>query len=147
MTIPAGFQPRALLPLQKGIAAIDPRTGNWTDYGFNLMSDFRNAINGVNKIIPCVATGTNLITLTPNPVSPPIERYNDYDIFSFVAANNSTAAVTATVVPLRGTLATVKVYKTNGAAQAGSGDVVAGSLYLAIFNDALDSGAGGLVLK
>jgi len=126
---------------------IDLATGNLSEHGLQVMSQYYNFIVGMNRITPCNATGTNVITLTPLAASPLIEGYKDYEIFSFVAANNSTGAVTATVVPKKGTLATVKVYVTGGSAQAGAGDVVANSLYLAIYNDALDSGAGGLVLK
>jgi hypothetical protein len=99
-------------------------------------------------VIPCEATGTNLITLTPLfPVAPLLDIYRSFDRFTFVAAVDSTGSVTATVVPQRGTLATLKVYKNGGATQAGAGDVLAGRLYDAIFNDALDAGVGGLVLK
>jgi hypothetical protein len=126
---------------------VDLQTGCWTEHGLQMLSQYYNFIVGMNRITPCNASGTNLITLTPLDATPLIEKYADYEIFSFVAANTSTGSVTATVVPKKGTLATIKVYKTNGAAQAGAGDVVAGSQYLAIYNDALDSGAGGLVVK
>jgi hypothetical protein len=85
--------------------------------------------------------------LTPLTAPPLIEKYVDYEIFAFVAANGSTGSVTMTVVPRKGTLATLKAYKTNGSAQAGNTDIVAGSLYFAIYNDALDSGSGGFVIK
>ena len=126
---------------------IDLATGNLSEHGLQVMSQYYNFIVGMNRITPCNATGTNVITLTPLAASPLIEGYKDYEIFSFVAANNSTGAVTATVVPKKGALATIKVYVSNGSAQAGAGDVVADSLYLAVYNDALDAGAGGLVIK
>lgn len=126
---------------------VDLQTGCLTEHGLQIMNQYYNFIVGMNRITPCNASGTNVITLAPLAASPLIEDYKDYEIFSFVAANTSSGSVTATVVPKKGALATIKVYKTNGAAQAGAGDVVAGSLYLAIYNDALDSGAGGLVIK
>lgn len=148
MTIPAEYQITPFPSLARGQPIVDPRTGVPTDYFLGLMQQWRERALGAARIIPCAASGTNLITLTPNyPVAPLIEGYRDYDVFAFVAANNSTGAVTATVVPAKGTLATLKVYIDGGATQAGSGDVDAGKLYLAIFNDALDAGAGGLVLK
>ena len=101
----------------------------------------------MNRLTPCNASGKNVITLTPLTASPLITGYVDYEIYSFVAAQTSDGSVTGTVVPESGSLATVKFYKTNGSAQAGAGDVVAGSLYLGIYNDALDSGNGGIVLK
>lgn len=126
---------------------VDPQTGNLSDHGLQLLNQYYNFIVGMNRLTPCNASGKNVITMTPLSSSPLITAYVDYEIYSFVAAQTSDGNVTGTVVPASGSLATVKVYKTNGATQAGSGDVVAGSLYMAIYNDALDSGAGGLVLK
>jgi hypothetical protein len=104
-------------------------------------------IVGMNRLTPCIATGTNVIALTPLAVSPRLQKYVDYEVFTFVAANSSTGAVTMTVIPKTGTLATLKAYKSSGASQAGSGDVVAGSVYLAIYVDSLNSGVGGFVIK
>ncbi len=112
-----------------------------------LMQKWREFVVGMNRITPCNASGTNVITLTPLDSSPLIEKYVDYEAYRFIAANSSTGSVTATIVPKTGTLATLKVYKTNGSAQAGNGDVVAGNLYDLIYADTLDSGAGGFVLK
>ncbi len=126
----------------------DPETGILSEHGVQLMNQWYNFIVGMNRLTPCNAsTTTNVITLTPLTASPLIEKYVDYEVFSFVADANSTGNVTGTVVPRKGILATVKFYKDNGATQAGNGDVVAGSLYLGVYNDALDSGAGGIVLK
>jgi hypothetical protein len=126
---------------------IDMTTGCLSEHGLQVMNQWYNFVVGMNRITPCNATGKNVITLTPLTASPLIEKYADYELFAFVAEQTSDASVTATVTPRKGTLDTIKVYKTNGSAQAASGDVVAGSLYLAIYNDALDSGAGGLVIK
>lgn len=113
----------------------------------------RGYVNGGGRIFACMATGTNVITLTPNGhgdedgVSPLLEGYRFGDGFLFWAQNTSTGSVTATVVPKTGVLTTIKVYKTNGSAQAGSGDVVANSGYIGYFFPHLDAGAGGLILK
>lgn len=104
-------------------------------------------INGMCRGIRCEATGTDLITLTPIEPTPLIEGYRDYDFFIAVALNTSAGAVTATVVPSFGTLATLKVYINGGSTQAGVGDIVAGRLYVFIYADHLDGSAGGLVAK
>lgn len=122
-------------------------TGALTEHGLQLLSKWHARMVGTSRLIPCEAAGKNLISLTPLSPSPTIEKYDAFDTFQFVAAITSDGSVTATVVPKSGTLDTLKVYKTNGAAQAGAGDVVAGSLYMAVYNDALDSAAGGFVLK
>ena len=126
---------------------VDVKTGCLSDHGLQLLNEWYNFIVGMNRLTPCNASGKNLITLTPLTASPLITGYVDYEIYSFVAAQTSDGSVTGTVVPASGTLATIKFYKTSGAAQAGAGDVVSGSLYLGIYNDALDSGAGGFVIK
>lgn len=137
-------------PINKPLGNIpvtDPKTGNFSDHGLQLFTQWYNFIVGMNRLTPCNASGSNVITLTPLAASPLISAYADYEIYSFVAAATSTGTVTATVVPETGTLATVKVFKTNGSAQATTGDIVSGSLYFAIYNDALDSGNGGFVVK
>lgn len=134
-------KPNGLFPF------IDLQTGCLSEHGLQLLSQYYNFMVGMNRLTPCNATGKNVISLTPLSASPLIEKYVDYEVFTFVAEQTSDASVTMTVVPRDGSLATVKAYKTSGSAQAGSGDIVAGSLYFAIFNDALDSGAGGLVIK
>jgi len=126
---------------------VDTTTGNLSDHGLQLLNQYYNFIVGMNRLTPCNASGTNIITLTPLTASPLIEKYQDFEVFTFVAAATSSGSVTMTVVPRKGTLATLKAYKTSGAAQAGAGDIVSGSLYFAIYNDALDSGAGGFVIK
>lgn len=130
-----------------GFPFIEPSTGCLTEHGLQLLNQYYNFMVGMNRLTPCNASGTNVITLTPLDASPLIEKYVDYEVFSFVAANTSTGDVTMTVVPRKGTLSTLKAYKTNGSAQATTNDVVAGLLYLAIYNDALDGGAGGFVIK
>lgn len=126
---------------------IDKDTGCLAEHGLQLLTQYYNFIVGMNRLTPCNASGTNVVSLTPLNVFPLIEKYVDYEVFTFVAANTSSGLVTMTVVPKSGTLATLKAYKTNGSAQATTNDIVAGSLYLAIYVDSLDSGAGAFVIK
>ena len=134
-------RPNGLFPF------IDLTTGCLTEHGLQLLSQYYNFMVGMNRITPCNASGTNIISLTPLAASPLIEKYVDYEVFSCVAANTTTGAVTMTVVPRDGTLSTLKAYVAAGATQANTGDIVAGSLYFAIYNDALDGNSGGFVLK
>jgi hypothetical protein len=134
-------RPNGLFPF------IDVKTGCLTEHGLQIFNQWYNFIVGMNRVTPCNATGTNVITLTPLTASPLIEAYKDYEIYAFVAANDATGAVTMTVVPRDGALATLKVYIDGGSTQAIAGDIIAGRFYFAIYSDALDLGAGGFVLK
>ena len=125
---------------------VDVKTGNLSEHGNQLLTAWYNFIVGMNRVTPCNATGTNVISLTPLTASPLIEAYRDYEIYGFVAENSSVVPVTATVTPRNGTLATLNVYKTDGT-QATLGDVLAGSFYLLIYVDSLDAANGGFVLK
>jgi len=146
MTIPVANQASPLRQLLD-LPIVFPGSGLPTPYFVQLLHQWREYLNAANRVIPCVAAGTNTITLTPNAAAPLIEKYVDYEIFPFVAENTSSGDVSATVVPAKGVLATLNVYKDNGANRASTNDVVAGSLYLAVFVDALNAGAGGFVLK
>jgi uncharacterized protein with NAD-binding domain and iron-sulfur cluster len=128
-------RPNGLFPV------IDLQTGCLTEHGLQLFTQYYNFMVGMNRITTCNASGTNVITMTL------IEKYVDYEVYSFVAANNSTGAVTMTVAPRDGSLSTLKAYITNGSAQAGNGDIVAGRHYEATYVDSLDSGAGGFVIR
>lgn len=147
-TIQAANQHESLTPIQRALAIVDPRTGIPTPYFVELLQEVQRFVNGESRVIPCNASGTNTITLTPLSISPLLgARYVSHEIFSFVAENDSTGPVDATVRPPKGTLPTIKVYVDGGATQADAGDVLAGRFYLGCFVDGLDSGSGGLVLK
>jgi len=148
MTIPAEAKATPL-PKPDGLAQfIEPQSGSLTSHGLQLLAAFRDYVNAGNRVIPCSAsTASNVITLTPNDATPFLEKYIDHEVFVFVADATSTGAVTMTVVPKTGTLSTLKAYVSGGSTQANAGDLVSGRLYLAIFNSALDSSAGGFVLK
>lgn len=95
-------------------------------------------IVGAQGAIPCVATGTNAITVTPitNYYLP--AAYANFQIVSFVAVANASGAVTIRL----GALAFVKLFMPSGI-QANSGDINLNGFYIAAFNGALDSGNGG----
>lgn len=94
-------------------------------------------------IVPCIATGTNDLLLTPRLHQEGAANLGDGMTWEFAAAATSTGAMTAVI----GALPAKKVYAANGAAQAAAGAVVINCIYLLIFNQALDAGNGGFVLK
>jgi hypothetical protein len=148
MSIPVDWVADALTPLNFNLPIVDPRTGLPTKQFVLTFEMLRTYVNGGSRVIPCSAVSTsNLITLTPNDASPKLTAYRDFDIFAFTADADSTGSVTATVVPETGSLPTLKVYKSDGASQAGAGDVVSGSTYLFVVADAYDTANGGFILK
>ena len=148
MTIPVSAAVPPVAPPDVGKQFVDTKTGNLTtSYGYQTIAAIVNFINGTNRIIPCNATGTNVITLTMLAASPVLKQYNDFDTFRAVAANTTTGLVTALVATPSGNLATINVYKSNGASQATAGDIAAGLLYDFTYVDGFNSGAGGFVLR
>lgn len=146
MTIPAKFQVPALLQPAQRTAFVDD-SEILTNNGWQTLAGMFNFINGTNRIIPCNASGTNIIALTMLQVSPLVQGYYDFDTYRAVAAATSTGLVTASVVTPQGALATIKVFKTSGSAQATTGDITSGLLYDFTYVDSLDAGAGGFVLR
>jgi hypothetical protein len=122
-------------------------SGLLTNNGWQTLQGMFGFINGTNRTVPCIASGTNVITLTMLDTSPLVQGYYDYDTFRAVAANTTTGTVTALVATPQGNLGTIKVFKANGAAQATTGDITSGLLYDFTFVDSLDSGNGGFVLR
>lgn len=107
----------------------------------SLDADF-NAL-GAMATIPCTASGTNTIALTPNSNTPTISAYTTMSpIFAFIAAGSNSGATTINVSGV----GAKTLYKTNGATAVGSGDIISGSLYLVNYNPALNASAGGFVL-
>ena len=154
MSIPFLAKPTPIDSPNISFPAVDPETGLYTPQELRRQNKLRNYVVGMGRIIPCLcASSSNLLTLTPNGSgaedgeSPLIEGYRFGDMFLFVADANSTGAVTATVVPKSGTLATIKVYINGGASQAGAGDVSADRVYLGVFAYNVDGGNGGLVIR
>lgn len=147
MTMPAAAQGAPIPALDRNVPLVNEGQTTPSLEAVLFFQKWREFIVGMNRITPCNASGTNVITLTPLDASPLIEKYVDYEAYRFIAANTSSGDVTATIMPRAGSLATLKVYKTNGSARASTGDVVAGNLYDLIYANTLDAGAGGFVLK
>src|SRR6185312_2141389 len=78
-------------------------------------------------VIPCTASGTNAITLTPIPsvFAPNVTSPQTNQQFSFSPVANSTGSVTITIGSFTGNL-----YLENGATQAGSGSLTLGVTYV-----------------
>lgn len=154
MTIPSAAQSRSILPPNQAVPLTE-KDGRLTSAGMAIFKQVQTLINGLTPTIACnAAFAANLYTLTPVSISPmpgnfvdEINYYLDYVAFAFVAPNTSTGAATATVVPKVGSLATLNVYKSNGAAATIAGDIVANSFYILYYVDSLNAGAGGFVLK
>lgn len=122
--------------------------GNMTTPTLQLLQSIVVLINGLTTTISCAATNVgNVYTLTPFNISPKFGGYLDYQGFAFVAPATSAGLVTATVVPPLGALATIKVFKTHGSAQATTNDIIINLFYVVYYVDSLDSGAGGLVIQ
>lgn len=147
MTIPASAQPTPIVAPSVGLQWVDER-GNLTNNARLALQQMHSFIVSMNRIVPCNAsTTTNVITLTLLNSQPQVDQYASYDTYGFVADVTSTGNVSALVVTANGTLATLKVYKTNGSTRASTGDVVKDSQYFATYVDSLDTGNGGLVLR
>lgn len=148
MTIPAESRPAPLPALQTGFSYADPKSGMLSPVAQQTHEKLRAYVSGAGRIIPVSATGTNVITLILNDASPNIQAYMFGDCFLFWAENTSSGSVTARLtLPDGSFLDTLKVFIDAGATQAGSGDIVANSLYVAFFVPILDSNAGGFVAK
>jgi len=134
--------------IPRGNTQFVDKDGMLTPEGLLLLEQYWRQIAAGFVTVPCVASGANLITLTPTLHREGARTYADHMVFAAVAAATSTDAVTAKVADAAGNaLATLKVYVDGGATQAGTGDVVADRLYFFVYAAALDGGAGGLVLK
>jgi hypothetical protein len=98
-------------------------------------------------VIPCTASGSNAITLTPiasvfspNVLNPP----NPNQLFSFVATATSTGAVTVSIAGVTGFL---NLYRMDAATQAASRDIQIKVTYVVSFGSALNSAAGGFQIQ
>ena len=118
-------------------------TGNVTPTGEELDGDL--AALGALTPIPCTASGTNAITLTPNANTPTVTAYAPYSQFTAIAAGtNGAGGVTAQV----GSLASLNVYKDVGSGPqplTGKEIVLNTKLWL-MYDPTLNSGAGGFHL-
>lgn len=148
-TIPNSAVPNPLAPHIPHLPLVG-EGGRPTAWATQQQQGVINHVNGTGRNIPAINTGGtgNAIALTLAGSGgagggPLLEKYAFGDVFSFVAAANSTGPVTATVNPQTGSLATLKVYKSNGAARADNGDIVSGQHYVLHYVPTIDQASGG----
>lgn len=122
---------------------VNPETGALTQYGLSFLQQLWRQVAPGFTVIPCTASGTDQITLTPDLHEEGAETYANGLIFVAAAAATSTAAVTARA----GELDYLPVYIGDGASQAGAGDVVLNRVLLWVYHSTLNGGNGGFVLK
>lgn len=106
----------------------------------NLDADF--AAVAPATVLPCTATGTNSITLTPVAATLTVSAYTDKDRYSFNAPATTTGSVTLQVQAL----GALGVYFNDGVTQLGSGDLTAAQYCDVAYQASLNSGGGGFVL-
>lgn len=110
------------------------------------LADFDTQFSAVAALgaIPCTASGTNTIALSPNVNTPTISSYPDLQpSFVWVQQASNTSAVTINV----NGVGARNAYKYNGSAPiATPNDLLAGQIYRATPLQALNGGAGGFVV-
>lgn len=123
------------------------KAGMLTSTGLSIMQQHHKTINGLTPVISCTCVNVgNVYTLTPFNVSPDVLNYYSYFGFAFVASATSTGTVSATVVPTTGSLPTLPVLKSHGAAAAGANDLTVNLFYIFYYVDTLNSGNGAFVV-
>jgi len=131
MTIQRAQGPRPPGAPNARLPVIDDN-GSFNSTGIGQQTDMLNYFIGTSRLIPCEETGTNVLALTMLSISPLIKQYNDYDTyqvccggdFNWISDGKRNKPIQGS--NSAGTFATLKVFKTNGAAQATTGDVVLG---------------------
>lgn len=100
---------------------------------------------GALAAIPCTASGTNTIALTPAANAPTVAAYGNYQPFSFIASATNTTAATAAV----GSLAALSIYTDTsvGPTLTAGGEIRAGNLVVLTYDSTLNTGAGGFHLS
>lgn len=148
MAIPSTAIPTPIVAPIFRIQWID-QNGYPTKNAQQFLQQLYSFVVSMSRIVPCNATmASNVITLTELNVAPLITQYADFDTYGFIAPATSTGLLTAKLILNGGsTLATLNIYKTNGSAQATTGDVTSGLQYFLTYVDSLNSGAGGFVLR
>jgi hypothetical protein len=91
--------------------------------------------------IPCTVSGTNTITMTPAANTPTITALAPYTQFSGVVNVSNTGATTINAAGL-GALSAYKDTPGGPVALAG-GEMIAGNAFTAMYDPALNGGAGG----
>lgn len=103
----------------------------------DLDSDLASLASSI--VLPCTASGTNVITITPVSQTLSVLSYSDKERYGFVAPATSTASVSLRV----GVLPIVPLYKADGVSQCGLGDINTDQYYDIVFLQALNGGGGG----
>lgn len=103
--------------------------------------DANFAALGVLVTLPCTATGTNAINLTPFVNTPTVSAYQNFLRFSFTAAAATTGAVTLQFAAL----AALPFYFPDGVTQISSGALTLGQYVEAAYSNLVNSGGGGFV--
>jgi hypothetical protein len=109
------------------------------------MSSLDTMFNQVGAMlqIPCTASGTNAISLSPNVNCPALTSYNELGGYRFVAVSTSTAPVTAQY----NGLGFLPVYHADGVSQVSTADIQIGQQYIFTFHQSLNGGAGGFYFE
>ena len=96
--------------------------------------------------ITCTVTGTNSLTLTPVNAAAPIAAYQQMMEFYGIAAATNTGATTVSVVGIAGSF---NVYKdtSSGPVLLTGGEIVQNCEFSLVFDQALNSNAGGFHLQ
>lgn len=147
MTIQDSAQPIPIVSPNPGLPFTDAK-GNLSNNARIALQQMHDFVVSMSRTIPCNAnTELNVITLTMLPSQPQVNQYASYDSYGFVADVTSSGDLTALVVTANGSLATLNVYKDNGATIASTGDVVKDCQYFLTYVDTLDTNAGAFVLR
>lgn len=122
-----------------------PQLQNLTTVAASVLDNNWLAV-GRNALIPCTISGTNAITMTPTPSSttPSILAYANYMTLVGVAGGANTTSVTIAT----GALAALNAYVdgVGGPVQVPAGYLQQNNAFMAQYDSALGSGAGGFHL-
>jgi hypothetical protein len=134
---------------RQGLQLVEPSTGRVTQEGLLLLEPLWRQVVAGFVVVPVliVQTDVNGLQMAPLLHQEGAEAYGSGMAFWGKAVASSTGAVTARMQSRAKSLPDKKVYKSNGAIQAGAGDIVLNSCYLFIYHEDLDGGDGGFVLK
>lgn len=128
---------------------INTETGRLTNYGLQILEQMWRQVACNFGPVPCDCENVgNLYTLTPRLNAEGARTYADGLGFWMNSPFTSTGDVTAKVVSSQGAaLATLKVFKSDGAAQATTGDIIINCSYIFYYSAIADVGAGGFIMK
>lgn len=114
--------------------------GNETNPIMSELDDNFAALGNISYV-PCIASGTNSITLTPQANTPAVNGYSQLQGFAFLAAQTNSGSVQLRVNAL--TILSCFKLTALGPAALAAGDIRATGYYVAIYDANLSSGSGG----